>query len=42
MQAFIERYRRMCADCQIDYVSTDTSVPYDYMLSRYLAKRNRL
>ncbi len=25
----------------IDYVMTDTSVPYDFMLSRYLAKRNR-
>jgi uncharacterized protein (DUF58 family) len=38
---FIERYRRMCADCQIDYIQTDTSVPYDFMLSRYLATRTQ-
>ena len=39
---FLDRYRRMCADCQIDYVSTDTSVPYDFMLAHYLRKRSRL
>lgn len=39
---FIETYRRECAESQIDYIMTDTSVPYDFMLSRYLAKRNRL
>ena len=39
VQAFIENYRRACAEAQIDYVLTDTSVPYDFMLSRYLAKR---
>ena len=42
VEGFIERYRRLCADCQIDYVQTDTSVPYDFMLSRYLAKRTLL
>jgi uncharacterized protein (DUF58 family) len=42
VQEFIERYRRTCADCQIDYVPTDTSVPYDFMLSRYLSKRTQL
>ncbi len=42
MNAFIDNYRRRCADSQIDYVMTDTSVPYDFMLSRYLAKRSRL
>jgi hypothetical protein len=31
----------MCADCEIDYVMTDTSVPYDFMLSRYLSARLR-
>lgn len=41
MEAFIENYRRSCAEAQIDYVLTDTSVPYDFMLSRYIAKRNR-
>jgi uncharacterized protein (DUF58 family) len=39
---FIDRHRRICADCQFDYVLTDTSVPFDYMLSRYLEKRTRL
>ena len=42
MEEFIERYRRMCAECQIDYVKTDTSIPYDFMLSRYLVKRMQL
>jgi uncharacterized protein (DUF58 family) len=39
---FVATYRRGCRDCQIDYIMTDTSVPYDMMLSRYLAsRRNR-
>jgi uncharacterized protein (DUF58 family) len=38
---FIENYRRACAEAQIDYVLTDTSVPYDFMLTKYIAKRNR-
>ncbi len=41
IEAFIEGYRRSCAEAQIDYVMTDTTVPYDFMLSRYIAKRNR-
>src|SRR5208282_3800542 len=36
---FVANYRRRCAESQVDYVNTDTSVPYDFMLSRYLAKR---
>ncbi|MFH1922914.1 MAG: DUF58 domain-containing protein [Planctomycetota bacterium] len=40
IEAFIEAYRRACAETRIDYVMTDTSVPYDFMLSRYIAKRN--
>jgi uncharacterized protein (DUF58 family) len=39
---FIETYRRNCSESNIDYVMTDTTVPYDFMLSRYIAKRNRL
>lgn len=39
---FIAQYRRACLDSAIDYVMTDTSVPYDFMLSRYLTKRNQL
>ena len=40
VEKFIETYRRACAESAIDYVMTDTSVPYDFMLSRYIAKRN--
>lgn len=42
IEDFIEFYRRSCADCQIDYVMTHTSVPYDLMLSRYLHRRGNL
>lgn len=38
---FIETYRRSCAESNIDYVMTDTATPYDFMLSKYIAKRNR-
>jgi uncharacterized protein (DUF58 family) len=41
MEEFIENYRRACAEAHIDYVLTDTSVPYDLMLTKYIAKRNR-
>ena len=40
IETFIEGFRRMCAEARIDYVMTDTSVPYDFMLSKYIAKRN--
>ena len=40
VEEFIESYRRSCAESGIDYVMTDTSVPYDFMLSRYVTKRN--
>jgi uncharacterized protein (DUF58 family) len=41
IEAFVADYRRACAEMQVDYVMTDTSVPYDFMLSKYIAKRNR-
>jgi uncharacterized protein (DUF58 family) len=41
IEEFIDVYRRACAEARIDYVMTDTSVPYDFMLSRYIAKRNQ-
>ena len=41
IRSFIESYRRACAEARIDYVSADTSTPYDFMLSRYVAKRGR-
>jgi len=39
VEGFIETYRRGCAEATIDYVMTDTATPYDFMLSRYIAKR---
>ena len=39
VEQFIESYCRSCAESHIDYVMTDTTTPYDFMLSRYLAKR---
>ncbi|MBN2216444.1 MAG: DUF58 domain-containing protein [Pirellulales bacterium] len=41
VREFIAAYRRACAEMQVDYVAADTSVPYDAMLSRYLAARSR-
>lgn len=41
VEQFIETYRRACNETNIDYVLTDTTIPYDFMLSRYIAKRNR-
>ena len=42
IEAFCEAYRRDCAESRIDYVRTDTSVPFDFMLTQFLAKRSRL
>jgi uncharacterized protein (DUF58 family) len=42
VEQFIETYRRGCAESRIDYVMTDTTTPYDFMLSRYLTKRAQL
>lgn len=42
LSQFVDRFRQICANCQADYVQTDTSVPYDFMLSKFLVKRARL
>jgi len=42
IQAFIDTYKRACSESRIEYVTTDTSVPYDFMLSAYLSKRKHL
>lgn len=39
---FLNTYRRACNHNQVDYVTTDTEVPYDLMLGAYLNKRMRL
>jgi len=36
---FLDGYRRACAEAGIDYVLCDTSTPYDFLLSKYIAKR---
>jgi len=40
--AFIQTYRRQCADRNIEYVLTTTDAPYDRLLLDYLAKRRTL
>ena len=42
IQEFIDGYRKSCSEGNIDYQVTDTSVPFDLVLTRYLAKRSRL
>jgi len=39
---FIESYKRDCSTSRIEYVQTDTTVPYDVMLLAFLARRARL
>jgi uncharacterized protein (DUF58 family) len=39
MQEFLATYRRACAEAQIDYILADTTIPYDFMLTKYLSKR---
>jgi uncharacterized protein (DUF58 family) len=41
MAEFLDRCRKLCADCQVDHVLMDTSEPYDRALSRYLERRAR-
>jgi uncharacterized protein (DUF58 family) len=42
MSEFIAAFRRECARGRVDYLTTDTEIPYDFMLGAYLAKRMRL
>lgn len=39
---FLERYKRECRQNRIDYVSIDTTEPYDTSLFEFLAKRKRM
>ena len=39
LEGFIQDYRRGCGGNSIDYVQIDTSTPFDYALSSYLAHR---
>jgi len=42
LRAFIDRYKKACSDSDTEYVLTDTSVPYDFLLRSYLAKRQMM
>ena len=41
IRSFITEYRKDCSEGLIEYVVTDTSVPYDLMLTEYLGRRRR-
>ncbi len=42
VREFLETYRGACTRSRVDYITTDTEVPYDLMLGAYLNKRMRL
>jgi len=42
INAFVDFYRKECADRNIEYVLTPTGMPYDLMLLNYLARRKAL
>jgi uncharacterized protein (DUF58 family) len=42
LRAFIDRHKKACSDSDTEYVLTDTSVPYDFLLRSYLARRQRM
>ena len=39
---FVNTYKKACSESRIEYLNTDTSVPYDFLLTAYLAKRKNL
>ncbi len=42
IDALLTRYRRGCAEADVDYMLLDTETPFDVALSRYLVRRRRL
>jgi uncharacterized protein (DUF58 family) len=42
LRAFIDRYKKACSDSDTEYVLADTSVPYDFLLRSYLARRQMM
>ena len=42
VRAFIDRHKKACSESDTEYVLTDTSVPYDFCLRSYLARRQRM
>ena len=42
IEQFVDSYRMECSESRVEYVVTDTSVPYEFLLTAYLGKRKRL
>ena len=42
LRAFIDKYKKACSDSDSEYVLTDTSVPYDFLLRSYLTRRQTM
>ena len=42
MKAFVDAYKRDCSESFIEYVATNTTIPFDFMLTNYLSKRKRV
>ena len=42
VERFVNSYRSECSESRIEYIVSDTSVPYELMLTAYLGKRKRL
>jgi len=42
MKAFVDTYKRDCSESFIEYVATNTAIPFDFMLTNYLSKRKRV
>lgn len=42
LRGFIDRYKKACSDADSEYVLTDTSVPYDFLLRSYLTRRQHM
>jgi len=42
LRNFIDRHKKACSDADAEYLLTDTSVPYDFLLRSYLSQRQRL
>jgi len=42
LRNFISFFRRSSTENNFEYIVTDTSIPYDFMLSAYLARRRKI
>lgn len=42
VKGFVEYYKRVTSESNIDYITADTRTPYDLLLTAYLSKRKRV